>query len=176
MNFSMKEAVEVLERTPKVLEVFFTGLSDAWLACNEGEGTWNASEVLDHLIEGEKSNWIPRLKMILSESEDEPFPEFDRYAHLNKTTDAPLVDRLNEFKERRADNIVMLQELIQHESQLESTGIHPAFGSVKARELISTWVVHDLTHLSQIVRVMAGRYREDVGPWISFLSVLTQDR
>ncbi|PAD76918.1 DinB family protein [Paenibacillus campinasensis] len=175
MNFSMEEAIEVLERTPKVLETLFTGLSDAWLVCNEGEGTWNASQVLDHLIEGEKSNWIPRLDMILSGGEGKPFPEFDRFAHLNHAA-APLSDRLSEFKKLRGDNILKLQQLVQHESQLECTGMHPAFGSVKASELIATWVVHDMTHLSQIVRVMAGRYREDVGPWIAFLSVLQPHR
>ncbi|MCK6258931.1 DinB family protein [Fictibacillus sp. KIGAM418] len=172
MNFSMTEAIEILERTPQSLAYFLSDLSPGWLQCHEGEGTWNADEVIDHLIEGEKVNWIPRLEMILGDGESKPFPPFDRYAHLNDETETPIEQKLAEFKTIREQNITQLRKLIQDESLLESKGIHPAFGPVKARELISTWVVHDLTHIAQIVRVMAERYRADVGPWVEYLGIL----
>ncbi|RBW67911.1 DinB family protein [Bacillus taeanensis] len=172
MNFNIKEAVEILERTPQTLEVFLSGLSDGWLKCNEGEGTWNASEVIDHLIDGEKTNWIPRLEMILREGENKPFPPFDRYSHLNENSERSLEQKLHDFKTIRTSNITKLKDLIEPELHLELTGIHPAFGVVKLRELLSTWVVHDLTHTVQIVRVMAKRYMVDVGPWKEYLSIL----
>jgi hypothetical protein len=108
MNFSMKEAVEVLERTPQTLEYFLSGLSDRWLQCNEGEGTWNASEVVEHLIEGEKYNWVPRLEFILQEGESKPFPPFDRYSHLNKKPVSSIEQKLLEFKSIRTLNITKL--------------------------------------------------------------------
>ncbi|CAH0121904.1 hypothetical protein PAE9249_04439 [Paenibacillus sp. CECT 9249] len=172
MNFHMNEAIEVLERTPQTLEYFLTGLSDGWLQCNEGEGTWNVTEVIEHLIEGEKNNWIPRLEWILKVGEDQPFPPFDRYAHLQESSDRSTAQRLLEFKTIRAQNIAKLKELVDPESHLELTGSHPAFGVVKVRELLSTWVAHDLTHIAQIVRVMAKRYKADVGPWIEYLGIL----
>lgn len=172
MNFNIDEAIEILERTPQTLEHFLTGLSDGWLECNEGEGTWNAAEVLGHLIEGEKSNWIPRLECILNEGESKPFPEFNRFSHLNIESQSTLEQKFDEFKRLRVENIKKLKELIRTNGQLESTGSHPAFGVVKARELISTWMVHDLTHIAQIVRVMAERYRGDVGPWVEYLGIL----
>lgn len=171
MNFNLKEAIEVLERTPQTLECFLSGLS-RWLQCNEGEGTWNVSEVIEHLIEGEKDNWIPRLEIILQEGESKQFPPFNRYSHLNESSERSIEQKLLEFKTIRAQNITKLKILIDPESHLELTGSHPAFGVVKLRELISTWVVHDLTHISQIVRVMAERYREDVGPWKEYLGIL----
>lgn len=171
MNFNLIEAIEILERTPKTLEHFLSGLSDGWLECTEGEGTWNAVEIIDHLIEGEKVNWIPRLKMILND-EGKPFPPFDRYAHLNESNVTTIEQKLVEYKSLRAENIHILKKLIEDEETLEKKGTHPVFGSVKARELISTWAVHDLTHITQIVRVMAGRYKADVGPWIEFLGIL----
>lgn len=172
MNFTMKEAIEVLERTPQSLEYLLTGLSAGWLQCNEGEGTWNVSEVIEHLIEAEKNNWIPRLEMILQEGESKPFPPFDRYAHLNEKPIESIEQKLIEFKTVRTQNITKLKVLIQPELHLEWTGTHPAFGAVKVRELLSTWVVHDLTHMAQIVRVMAERYRADVGPWKEYLGIL----
>lgn len=172
MNFNMKEAKEILENTPQTLEVFLSGLSDEWLHCNEGEGTWNAIEVIDHLIEGEKSNWIPRLEFILREGEGKPFPQFDRFAHLGEGSESTLEQKLHKFKKIRKENLARLKVLIQPEIHLELMGSHPAFGAVKVRELISTWAVHDLTHISQIVRVIAERYREDVGPWKEYLGIL----
>ncbi|QQE79752.1 DinB family protein [Alicyclobacillus sp. SO9] len=175
MNFSMKEAIEVLERTPKTLEYFLSGLSDGWLQCNEGEGTWNVSQVIGHLIEAEKNNWIPRLEFILQEGENKPFPPFDRYSHLNEGSDRPIEQKFLEFETIRTLNISKLKVLIEPELHLELTGYHPAFGIVKLRELLSTWVVHDLTHLAQIVRVMAERYRSDVGSWKEYLSILKRN-
>jgi hypothetical protein len=172
MNFNMEEAIEVLERTPRTLASFLSGLSEGWLQCNEGEGTWNASEVIEHLIEGEKTNWIPRLEFILQEGESQPFPPFDRFSHLKGKTERSIEEKLLEFKTLRAQNITKLKVLIEPELHLELTGSHPAFGQVKLRELLSAWVVHDLTHIAQIVRVMAERYRADVGPWIEYLGIL----
>lgn len=172
VNFHLNEAVEILDRTPQTLEYFLSGLSDGWLQCSEGEETWNVSEVIEHLIEGEKNNWIPRLEFILKEGEKKPFPHFDRYSHLSNPSQGTIKEKLFEFKTIRTYNINKLTSLIDSESQLELTGYHPAFGVVKVRELISTWVVHDLTHISQIVRVMSERYREDVGPWDIYLGTL----
>ncbi|EST54169.1 hypothetical protein T458_12355 [Brevibacillus panacihumi W25] len=172
MNFTMKEAIEVLERTPKTLEHFLSGISDEWLHCREGEGTWTVSEVIEHLIEGERQNWIPRLTWILQEGDTKPFPPFDRYSHLQKKHESSIEEKLHELNKIRTESITRLKELIDPERHLESTGLHPEFGSVKARELISTWVVHDLTHIAQIVRVMAKRYSTDVGPWKAYLGIL----
>ncbi|WP_078380766.1 DinB family protein [Sutcliffiella halmapala] len=174
MNFTLKEAMEILERTPKTLESFLSGLSDGWLQSNEGEGTWNAAEVVEHLIEAERNNWIPRLELILQERLDKPFPVFDRFAHLNSATEKSIEQTLLDFKTIRAQNIMLLKERIKPDVHLELTGLHPEFGDVKLRELPSTWVVHDFTHISQIVRVMAKRYSSDVGPWQAYLSILNK--
>ncbi|MEF7564284.1 DinB family protein [Bacillus infantis] len=174
MKFKLGEAMEVLERTPQVLEILLGGLSPGWLGANEGEGTWNPVEVVDHLIEGEKHNWVPRLKFMLEKGEEESFPPFDRFSHLKKE-EQTVARKLHEFKEIRAENLALLRELMVTEDRLEAAGKHPEFGTVKARELVSTWAVHDLTHLSQIARVMAERYRKDVGPWVEYLGILSRN-
>jgi len=174
MNFNLNEAIEVLERTPTTLEYFLSGLSNGWLECKEGEGTWNATEVIEHLIEGEKMNWIPRLEFMLQEGENKPFPPFDRFSHLNDREKKSIEEKLLEFKTIRMQNIEKLESLIEPELHLELTGSHPEFGVVKVRELIATWVTHDLTHIAQIVRVMAKRYKEDVGPWVEYLGIMNK--
>jgi hypothetical protein len=168
MNFNMKEAIEVLERTPQTLEFFLSGISNRWLHCNEGEGTWNVSEVIEHIIELEEDTWIPRLEFILQEGESKSFPSFDH----NERFERSIEQKLLEFKTIRTLNITKLKVLIEPELNLELTGSHPRLGIVKVRELLSTWVVHDLTHIAQIVRVMAERYRADVGPWKEYLGIL----
>lgn len=172
MNFDLKEAIEVLERTPHTLKSFLIGLSEQWLSCHEGDGSWNAIEIVDHLIEAEHTNWIPRLETILNFGEEKPFPPFDRFAHLKQTEKRSITQQLDEFYKLRLNNISKLQELVLTD-HFELKGIHPEFGSVRLRELLSTWVVHDLTHLTQIMRVMAERYREDVGPWNAYLRILS---
>ncbi|SDH39709.1 DinB superfamily protein [Planococcus glaciei] len=172
MELKLEEAIEILERTPGILTHFLSGLSEGWLQNREGENTWNAEEVVAHLIEAEKMNWLPRLETILQDGETRPFPPFDRFAHLKISNQNSLEEKLREFKTLRVQNIEKLNHLVDPELHFELTGIHPEFGSVKLRELLSTWVVHDLTHLSQIIRVMAERYREDVGPWANYLGVL----
>lgn len=174
MNFTLKEALEILERTPRTVEGLLAGLSEGWLQCREGEGTWNAAEVVEHLIECEKTNWIPRLEHLLQKGESVPFPPFDRFAHLKEGSARPMEETLEEFHRTRAQSMAKLKALIDPEQHLERTGTHPAFGPVKVRELISTWVVHDLTHTNQLLRVMAKRYKEDVGPWKEYLGILKE--
>lgn len=172
MEFTLKEAIEILDRTPQTLEYFLSDLSDEWIRCNEGEGTWNAYEVIGHLVDGEKNNWIPRLEHILQEGNSNPFPPFDRFSHLTNSPNEPVSKKLLKFKSTRNLNIQKLKYLVEHEEQLAITGIHPEFGVVKVSELIATWVVHDLTHITQIVRVMANRYKVEVGPWKEYLGIL----
>ncbi|MCM3575733.1 DinB family protein [Mesobacillus subterraneus] len=172
MSFTLSEVIEVLERTPKVLEQYLVGLSSDWLKSNEGEGTWNPSEVVGHLIDGEKYNWIHRLELMLSDTSDKTFPVFDRFSHLQQYNEWSIEEKIREFSSLRAESIAKLKELIKDESQLEREGIHPEYGEVKVRELVSTWAVHDLTHISQITRVLAKRYDEAVGPWKSYLGIL----
>jgi hypothetical protein len=176
MNMKLEEAIEVLVRTPQMLDVFLSGLSKPWLNGDEGEGTWNVSEVVEHLIEAEKTNWIPRLEMMLTPDENKPFPPFDRYSHLRAQSERTIEESLLEFKRLRITNVEKLQALVIPEVHFDWTGSHPAFGEVKIRELLSTWVVHDLTHIAQIVRVMAVRYKEDVGPWKEYLGILKRER
>lgn len=176
MNFNINEAVEILERTPKTLECFLTGLSEGWLDCNEGEGTWNAAEVVEHLIDGEINNWIPRLEFILKVGDSQPFPPFNRFSHLNEKSERSLEQKLFEFKQIRSENITKIKGLVDPELHLELKGMHPEFGEIRLKQLLSTWVVHDFTHIAQIVRVMANRYRTDVGPWSEYLSILKQGK
>ena len=130
MSFNLAEAIEVLERTPKTLEYLLTGISPSWIQSNEGDGTWNALEVLEHLIEGEKMDWIPRVESILNPNKDNHFPPFDRFAHLSKP-ERKIEDILKEFNSIRKESVVKLKNLIKSEADFDKIGIHPEFGEVK---------------------------------------------
>ncbi len=172
MNFSLPQTLEILERTPNVLLAMLQNLSPEWTSNNEGGVSWSVYEVVGHLIHGEKTDWIPRMEIILSNKADKTFEPFDRFAQLENTKAETLTVLLHEFKSLRQQNIDLLNSKNLTDSDLKQTGIHPAFGEVTLAQLLSTWAVHDLNHLAQISRVMAKQYKAEVGPWIEYLRIL----
>lgn len=172
MKFELNQSIEILERTPLVLESLLNGLSKEWVLNNEGKDTWSPYDVLGHLIFGEKTDWIVRTKIILSDADDKTFEPFDRFAQLNEVQNKPINELIEEFKLLRTDNLKALKDLISNEKDLDKIGIHPELGKVTLKQLISAWAVHDLGHIGQISRVMAKQYSEEVGSWIEYLSVL----
>jgi hypothetical protein len=181
-EFNLAEAVAVLSRTPATLDAMLRGLPDIWVLRNEGrsnEGrseqgkdSWSAFDIVGHLIVGERTDWMPRVRVILQSGEARPFEPFDRFAQVKEGQGKSLEQLLDEFAGLRAENVVALQALNLQPTDLTRRGKHPALGSVTLRELLATWTVHDLTHLHQLSRVMAYQYREAVGPWSAYLGVL----
>ncbi|CAN5782447.1 hypothetical protein BH10BAC2_BH10BAC2_35560 [soil metagenome] len=172
MQFDLQKSIEILERTPIVLEQMLSGLHHDWTINNEGPDTWNPYDVIGHLIHGEKTDWIPRTKIILSASDDKNFVHFNRFAQLTESKDKTITELLDEFKKLRKENLDYLRSLHIDEVALNNTGIHPAFGEVSLQQLLATWAVHDLNHIAQTARVMAKQYKEAVGPWVGYLKVL----
>ncbi|CAN5266251.1 hypothetical protein BH11BAC5_BH11BAC5_27930 [soil metagenome] len=172
MHFSLSKSLEILERTPDVLIAMLQNLSEEWTSINEGGETWSVYEIVGHLIHGEKTDWIPRMEIILSDKPGKAFEPFDRFAHSNNSTEKTLNGLLAEFKSIRQINIEVLKSKQLTEQDLQLTGVHPDFGDVTLSQLISTWTIHDLNHLSQITRVMAKQYKDEVGPWTAFLRIL----
>ena len=173
MRFSLEEAIPVLERTPKVLDAYLRGLPEGWIKKNEGGETWSPYDVVGHLIVGEQADWIPRTRRILEHGDSVPFDKFDRFAHFKEGFRASegksLEALLDEFAVARTESLRQLRGL---KLELDKKGRHPELGVVTLRNLLATWVAHDLTHISQITRVMAHQYREEVGPWVQYLGVL----
>ena len=173
MEFSLPEGISILERTPKVLEEMLLGLSENWTHANEGVETWSTFDVLGHLIHGERTDWIVRTKIILNEG-DKYFEIFDRFAQFKESKGKSLEELLAEFKELRSSNLKELSSLNITEGDLNKTGIHPEFGEVTLKQLLSTWVTHDLGHIAQISRVLAKQYKEEVGLWTKYISILNK--
>ena len=172
MNFNVEKALEILDRTPNVLITMLQGVSDDWTSVNEGGETWSVYDILGHLIHGEKTDWIPRTDIILSENSSKTFTPFDRFAQFEDSKGMSLSQLLIEFKILRDINVEQLRSKKLTDKNLEEKGIHPAFGEVTLSQLLSTWVVHDLNHIAQISRVMAKQYIEEVGPWKEYLKIL----
>ena len=172
MKFSLEKSLEILSRTPDVLEKLLQDLPKDWSHKNEGPGTWSAFDVIGHLIHGEKTDWIPRMNLILSDNPDRTFEPYDRFAQKKLSKGKTLEDLLSEFKTLREINIGYLKSVKLTKQDLNKKGIHPALGEVSLSELIACWTVHDLNHLSQISRTLAHQYETEVGPWKAFLGIL----
>jgi uncharacterized damage-inducible protein DinB len=175
MNFDLQEGVKVLERTPGTLRAMLAGLPESWTTCNEGPDTFSAFDNVGHLIHGERTDWIARAKIILAQGRNRTFEPYDRFAQKRESAGKTLAQLLDEFEELRARNLATLQEWHLTEAQMQLQGEHPALGTVTLRQLLATWVAHDLGHIAQIARVMAKRYREDVGPWRAYLPILDRN-
>jgi hypothetical protein len=164
----------LLLRTPATLRAWFTGLSEAWLTADEGPDTFGARDVLTHLIHGERTDWMPRLRLILAHGESRAFEPFDRRGFLAEARTWTVEALLDEFARLRAENLRDLRALSLSQEDLARRGTHPALGAVTVEQLLAAWVVHDLGHLAQAARVMAKRYSLETGPWIDYLPVLTR--
>jgi uncharacterized damage-inducible protein DinB len=172
MEMKLSEATQILERTPGLLNQMVRGLPEEWLRATEGENTWSCYDVVGHLIHGELTDWMPRIRMILEHGESRSFEPFDRVAQFREDRTQPIGRLLDRFKELREQNLSALNNLHLGSKDFTRTGIHPGLGTVTLRQLISSWVVHDFTHISQISRVLAKQYATEVGPWKAYLGVL----
>jgi hypothetical protein len=172
MEFDLDHGIAILERTPRVLREMLTALDPAWTDATEGPDTWSPYVIVGHLIHGERTDWIPRTQIILAQGENRRFTPFDRFAQLRESEGKSLSGMLGEFDRLRADNLAKLAGWQLGESQLALEGEHPELGTVTLRQLLATWVAHDLGHIAQAARVMAKQYREAVGPWRAYLPVM----
>ena len=172
MEFSINKSIEILERTPQVLILLTNNLSTDWTMHNEGGETWSVFDVIGHLIHGEKTDWMTRIEIILSEGPKKEFKSFDRFAQFEESKGKSLEQLLNEFLAVRELNLEKLVRLNLTEDDFNKTGIHPKFGAVTLSQLIAAWTVHDLDHISQISRVMAKQYKEQNGPWVEYMKIL----
>lgn len=176
MRIDLEHATDILSRTPVVLDSLLRDLSAGWTSGNEGAETWSPFDVLGHLVHGERTDWLPRVRIILQSGESRSFEPFDRFAQFEASAGKSVEDLLDAFAELRSENIRALNELNLTEADLARKGAHPELGAVTLGELIATWVVHDLDHIAQITRTMAKQYGEAVGPWEAYLSVLKWKR
>lgn len=170
MDFDLATGAAVLARTPQTLRAMLTGLPAAWTDATEGPQTWSPRMIVGHLVHGERENWIPRARLVLEQGAQRRFAPFDRLPpHVHEP---PLDALLDDLARLRADNLATLAAWGLTEAQLALAGEHPEFGAVTLRQLLATWVAHDLAHLAQASRVMARQYREAVGPWRAFLPIM----
>ncbi len=176
METNLEMTMALLARTPATLDALLRQLPDEWTTANEGEKTFSAYEVVGHLVHGERSDWIPRVKMILQFGESRAFEPFDRFAQERESQGKSLAQLLDEFAELRAGNLQKIRSLGLTEQQMQLRGKHPRLGTVTLGNLLSTWAAHDMTHLHQTARILAHQYREAVGPWSVFLGVLQVQR
>jgi DinB superfamily len=172
MEFNLPESVAVLRRTPAVVNSLLRGLPECWTRANEGGDSWNAFDIVGHLVHGEQTDWMPRARIILAEGETRAFDPFDRLAQPKSSQGKSLDQLLDEFALLRKENLAALEALHLQPQDLQRRGRHPALGTVTLSELLATWAAHDLTHLHQLSRVLAHQYQQAVGPWSAYLGVL----
>lgn len=172
MPQNLDQTIALLERFPASVNVLLRGLPDAWTRGDEGEKTWTPFDVVGHLVNLERSQWIPRIQHLLDKGTSEPFAPVDRFAQLEANTAIPLETLLDDLVALRARNVADLRALNLQSADFEKLGRHPALGPVTLSNVLATWVAHDLTHLHQLSRILASQYREAVGPWSAYLGVL----
>jgi hypothetical protein len=172
MDFDLAAGIPILERTPHTLRAMLLGLPSTWTDATEGPDTWSPHVIVGHLIHGERTDWIPRAQLILAQGPERRFTPFDRLAQLRESRGRSLAELLDEFARVRAESLATLTGWRLTDAQLELEGEHPAFGPVTLRQLLATWVAHDLGHVAQAARVMAKQYREAVGPWRAYLPIM----
>jgi hypothetical protein len=172
MEFDLAHGTAILARTPDTLRTMLSGLDPVWTEANEGAETWSPYVIVGHMLHGERTDWIPRAELILVQGSNRRFTPYDRFAQFRESEGRTLGDLLDAFAESRAANLAKLAGYRLTDAHLALEGEHPEFGPVTLRQLLSTWVAHDLGHVAQVGRVMAKQYRDAVGPWRAYLPVM----
>ncbi|HMF65140.1 MAG TPA: DinB family protein [Edaphobacter sp.] len=175
MEHNLQQTMSLLTRTPAALNALLRDLPETWTLQNEGENTWTVFDVVGHMAHCERTDWMPRAKMVLQLGESQTFAPLDRGGHTQESQGKSLEQLLDEFAQLRSENLSELRALNLHKADLKRRGRHPTLGAVTLSELLATWATHDLTHLHQISRIMAHQYRDPVGPWKQYLGVLQCD-
>jgi hypothetical protein len=174
MEFDLTQTTNILSRTPAVLKALLKDAPPELVTSNEGPDTWSPFDIIGHLIHGEATDWIPRARMILNYGESRAFEPFNRFAQNENSKGKSTLELLEEFETLRRQSLSALQEMHITADQLSLLGMHPSLGSVTLKQLLSTWVAHDLSHIAQSVRVMCKQYSDAVGPWKEFLPILSR--
>jgi hypothetical protein len=172
VEFDLAETLDILERTPAVVDALLRGTSSSWHATHEGPDTWSAWDIVGHLIHGEETDWVPRARIILEHGETRAFEPFDRFAQLTRFAGWSLDSLLDQLTQLRQANLKIVKDWNLTAAQLDLPGRHPELGPVSLRQLLAAWTVHDLGHIAQISRVLAKQYGDEVGPWSAYLSIL----
>lgn len=173
MSFTLDQSIAILERTPATLRALLEGVGERWARGTEGPDTFSPTDVVGHLIDGEETDWIPRARIILAQGANRRFEPYDRFRHRSRNSGRTLDSLLAEFARLRVANLDLVRSWKLTERELVLEGEHPSLGAVTLRQLLATWVVHDLGHLAQVARVLAKQYKNEVGPWVQYLPVLT---
>jgi hypothetical protein len=171
--FALDDAVRLLARTPGTLDAMLGGLPHEWTHAHEGGVTWSPFDVVGHLIHGELTDWLPRARIILEFGEARTFDKYDRFAQDRASVGKTLPDLLREFARLRSESVRELQALELTDTDLDRLGSHPEFGPVTLRQLLATWVAHDMDHIVQVARILANQYADEVGPWRAYLRVIS---
>jgi hypothetical protein len=171
--FVLEDAIGILARTPATLDALLRGLPLAWVTANEGGDTWSPFDIVGHLIHGERTDWIPRARIILEHGDTRAFDRFDRLAQFESSADQTVEGRLDEFSSLRRRNLEDLKSLGLTTADLDRAGLHPELGPVTMRQLLATWTAHDLDHVLQISRVLGRQYSDAVGPWRAYLRIVS---
>ncbi len=170
--FELAEGIRLLEATPGTVRALLHDLPDTWLNYQEDPEAWSPRTVLVHFIHNEETNWMIRAMVILSDAEQRSFPPFRQLPDLDEYAGLSIHELLDQFATLRAENLVALRDFELQQADFDRQGEHPVLGTVDLRQLLATWVVHDLNHLHQIAKTLAKRYREAVGPWRPNLAIL----
>lgn len=170
-NFSLRSSINLLDKTPRVLRWWLVSLSDEWIHARIDDDAFSPFDVVGHLIHGEKTDWIPRLHLILEHGTAKPFEPFDRFAMKAESASRTIGGLVDEFEKLRRQNLEELASLSLTVEDLDRKGLHPTLGEVTLRQLLASWVAHDQSHIAQIARTLAERYRDDVGPWVEFMGI-----
>jgi len=172
MKFQIEQAVEILSKTPETIKSLLGNLSDEWTKSEDNKDNWSPFDVVGHYIHCEDTDWIPRAEIILKQGENRTFEPFDRFAQFELSKGKTLSELLETFAEKRRKSLETLESWNLTEEHLQLKGNHPELGEVNLEQLLSTWVVHDLTHIRQIITNLAKKYAENVGVWKEYLSIL----
>lgn len=145
----LPEITGVLQSTPILLQQLVAVLPNRVVVWHPSDGKWCVKEIVGHLIEEDKRDFVDRIRFMLDQ--DEPrlsVNDQDGVARKRNDCSKDLPDLLDEFSAVRSSSASFVSAL--KEPELSRGGVHPEIGRISVRNLLNEWIYHDLNHIRQI--------------------------
>jgi len=149
-----KDPVEVQRQTPALLAELTDGVAESRLYERPEPGKWSVAELVAHLADAEIGcSWRYRQMIEHSGSPLSPYDQ-ELWNTLGSYSSRRLSESLPLFRLLRENNLRMLDRLTSE--QWERYGMHAERGRMSVRELAQQIAGHDLNHVEQIRKILAG--------------------
>ena len=161
----ISQLITIMTQNASRIDALVEGVNSEQARWKPAPDSWSVLEVINHLYDEEREDFRVRLDIILHKP-DKSWPPIDPqgWVSLRSYNERALGESLKNFHDERQASIAWLNALKQPD--WEKT-YQASFGSIRAGDIMASWVIHDHLHMKQLSRLLAAHTDTLVDPYDS---------